>query len=112
MAGIPQPYQHGLERKGDNFFESLDLALAAYPDHAKIFLTPDAPITFDEYAHPADNVMYCIGSDNVDLDGKTDAELDVLGTRLRLAYLSQRTLFAGTVLPIVCVQRWLMMEGK
>ena len=63
-------------------YHSFDEALADLSDHAWVFLHPDGPTILDEFEHPADPVVYAVGSNRTGF-GKAAEELQGSLVRLR-----------------------------
>ena len=55
------------------------LALPTFHGHTFVWLDPQAQVYLDEFAHPEDGVVYCVGSDVVGFGG-----LDHEGPRVRV----------------------------
>ncbi len=108
-----------IDRVGDfahvsNVYGTLDDAWAdpQWRSYTWVYMRADDTLPLlDEYAHPADNVIYCVGSDSVGFDGKTDAELngDVLTIRSQQI---GRSYYAATIVPIICYDAWLFAATR
>ena len=77
-----------------------------------VWLHPAAKMYLDEYNHPNDGIIYCIGSDFDGFDGMTVDEL--LGTTLKLRQPVEREgeWYASLVVPIVAYDRFLYLNGR
>jgi len=82
--------------------------------HSWVFLEANASLQFiDEYSHPPDNVIYCIGSDNVGFDGMTKSELDAQGVRVTLRTIRPGASYYGSfVVPLVAYDVFLFSQGR
>ena len=94
--------------------KSLDEAMV-HPDLAKlhwVYFHAQAKKTLQEYKHPKDNVIYCIGSDTTGLGGGPE---DFDGDVLRVAAPDpdhddgMREFHAASILPLVAYDRDLKM---
>lgn len=90
----------------------------AHPDLANlkwVYFHAQAKMTLQEYEHPNDNVIYCIGSDTTGLSG---GPVDFDGDVLRLAAPDpesnnrNREFHAASILPLVAYDRALKMWQK
>ena len=108
-----------IDRKGDmpgsaKRFATIADAIAD-PDLSEltwIFLDACGETYLDEYEHPADDVVYCIGSDFDGFDGTPHDELP--GTLLKLRQVPEHTgeWFASIVAPLVVYDRFLYLQGR
>jgi len=118
-------FYHGMEtividRKGDMpgsvpRFPTIDEALAdaRFKDHTWVWLAlTDGANYLDEYKHPADEVIYCVGSDFDGFDGKDPSKLP--GPKLKLRQIHKRIgeWYATTVVPLVAYDRFLYLHGR
>jgi hypothetical protein len=118
-------FYHGMEtividRKGDMpgsvpRFPTIDEAMAdpRFKDLTWVWLSlEDSDEYLDEYVHPSDDVIYCIGSDFDGFDGKDVTTLP--GPKLRLRQIEKETCewYATTVIPLVAYDRFLYLQGR
>jgi len=82
------------------------LADTRFADHTFVWLDNAAEQSLEDFEHPENNVVYCVGSD-VDGFGGVVAE----GPRVRVLR-STVEFFAAIVVPVVCYDRWLYMDGR
>lgn len=95
-------------------YPTVDAAIAD-PDHAGdtwVWLHADADMYLDEFEHPAENVIYCVGSDYDGFDGKSISELPGVKLKLRQPASHIGEWFAGMVTSIVCYDRFLYLNGR
>lgn len=90
----------------------------AHPDLANlkwVYFHAQAKKTLQEYKHPKDNVIYCIGSDSIGLGGGPE---DFDGDVLRVAAPDpdhddgKREFHAASILPLVAYDRALKLWQK
>lgn len=118
-------FYHGMEtividRKGDMSgsvprFPTIDDALAdpRFKNLVWVWLSLEKSDKYlDEYIHPEDDVIYCIGSDFDGFDGKNVSKLT--GPKLKLRQISKKTgeWYATTVVPLVAYDRFLYLQGR
>jgi hypothetical protein len=77
---------------------------ARFHGHTFVWLDHTATVFLDEFTHPADDVVYCIGSDR---DGFGGVEWE--GPRVKLRLTGE--FFAAFVVPIVCYERYCYEQG-
>lgn len=89
-------------------YHSLEAVLAdkRFAGHTFVWLDPTATQDLETFDHPKENVVYCTGSD---LDGFGGIESE--GPRVRVLGDSAEY-FAAVVVPIVCYDRWLFLQGR
>jgi hypothetical protein len=71
-----------------------------------VWLDHRGTVVLDEFKHPEDHVVYCIGSDLTGFDEMPERE----GPKVRLRNDSE--MFANIVVPIVCYDRYLYLQGR
>ena len=77
-----------------------------------VWLHPDATDYLDEYEHPEENVIYCVGSDYDGFDGKNISELSGVKLKIRQPPNQEGEWFAGMIVALVCYDRFLYLEGR
>ena len=95
-------------------YPNVDEALAD-PDHVGdtwVWLDANATTYLDEYAHPTNNVIYCVGSNYDGFDGKDISTLPGVKLRLRQPVRHVGEWFAGMVIACVCYDRFLYLNGR
>lgn len=95
-------------------FATLDGALSdpLFDNHDWVWLDIHGEGYLDEFTHPVDNVIYCIGSDFIGFDGKDLSTLP--GAKLKLRQLPDQTgeWYAAMVAPIVAYDRFLYLQDR
>lgn len=95
-------------------YPTVDEALAD-SDHADdtwVWLHAEADDYLDEYEHPEENVIYCVGSNYDGFDGKDINELPGVKLKLRQPPRHVGEWFAGMVTALVCYDRFLYLNGR
>jgi hypothetical protein len=118
-------FYHGMEtividRKGDMpgsvpRFPTIDEAMKdpRFKDLTWVWLILENSDEYlDEYEHPQDNVIYCIGSDFDGFDGKPISELPGPKLKLRQIPKEEGEWYATTVIPLVAYDRFLYLQGR
>jgi hypothetical protein len=77
-----------------------------------VWLKANGAVYLDEFAHPADNVIYCIGDDQTGFQG-----LDLPGPSIKLRPTNEQVLdeaewWAAMVAPQVLYDRFMYLQGK
>lgn len=116
---------HGMEtividRKGDMpgsvpRFSTIDAALAdpRFKNLVWVWLALEKSDGYlDEYVHPEDDVIYCIGSDFDGFDGKDPSKLP--GPKLKVRQIRKEIgeWYATTIIPLVAYDRFLYLHGR
>jgi hypothetical protein len=118
-------FYHGMktiviDRKGDMpgsvpRFPTINEAMAdpRFKDLTWVWLSlEDSDGFLDEYKHPEENVIYCIGSDFDGFDGKDPSKLPGEKLRLRQIEKEEGEWYATTVIPLVAYDRFLYLQGR
>lgn len=66
----------------------------------------------DEFEHPEDNVMYCVGADIEGFDGIHIDELPGVKIKLRQPLRQEGEWFASIIVPLVVYDRFLYVSGR
>lgn len=77
-----------------------------FAGHTFVWLDNKAVQSIDSFEHPQDDVVYCVGSD---VNGFGGFEWE--GPRVRVLD-SGDEMFANIIVPIVCYDRWLYLNGR
>ena len=95
-------------------YASLDSALSdpANAGFDWVWMDAKGGVLLDKFEHPEDNVIYCVGSDYIGFDGKDVMTLP--GTKVKLHTLPDYDAewFASLLVPLICYDRFLFLEGK
>jgi hypothetical protein len=96
--------------KSLKIFSSIAEALVD-PDLSKlawVWLTADGDVALDEFEHPKDDVVYCIGSDYVGFEGRKANDLP--GKHVRLRFDDEW--YAVMTTAMLCYDRFLYCLGR
>jgi|GEM_PF-4630600 len=92
-------------------YSSLDEAVKnkKYKDHKWVWLDSEGDKILDEYDHPKNNVIYCVGSDYNGF-GRNNGKLK--GDIVKIRQFKDINRFAATVVPMVIYDRFLYLEDR
>ena len=82
------------------------LADDRFAGHTFVWLDPKATQALEDFEHPEDAVVYCVGSDMSGFGG-----LEWEGPRVRILGEGGEY-FAAVCVPILCYDRWLYLQGR
>lgn len=91
-------------------FDTLDDAIAEprLSGMTWVWLDADGDVYLDEFEHPKNRVVYCIGSDYNGFDGRDVSELP--GTHVRLR--QKQEMYSVMVAAMLCYDRAVYLEGR
>lgn len=89
-----------LRKTNKNVVWSWEELFDQFPGHRFVFLTPQGNNYLDEFEHPKDNIIYCIGHDATGF-----GELDISKAET-LKLRTDRSCYAITVFPFVVYDRF------
>lgn len=97
--------------KNDFTYASLDDVLKdkKYKDYKWVWLDSKGDQILDEYEHPKENVIYCIGSD---FDGFGRDISKLKGDKVRIRQDKKEDWFAAIIVPLVIYDRYLYLKGR
>ena len=93
------------ESKQVPIFATVEEAHAAYGHLTWVWLDANGDVALDEFTHPADDVVYALGSNASGFGGFTAD-----GPRVVVRPYSE--IYAEMCVPIVCHDRWLKLRGS
>lgn len=94
-----------LRQTNGNIFSTIEDAVRKFPNHEFVFMSEKATKTLDQYTHPIDNVIYCVGSDtdgfqNFDISGYPNFQL-------KTTVKQGNHWYASSVVPMIIADRML-----
>ncbi len=95
------------KERGNKVFTSLDNAIAdpRFARYIWIYFDINSPDFYEDLIHPSNDVVYVIGSDIVNYDGKSIEDRNGKSYRLRVKNIEQRH-YASAVVSYVMASRW------
>ena len=101
-------YKFGMKAAPIKFTKELVILQELYPDYEWVILDPNAEPKITDLAHPPDKTIYLIGDDK---NGVIWAPENATFVSLNLPARSDGEWFASMVVPIICYDRFLYLEG-
>ena len=98
-------------KRGTKIFSSLEEAQtdSRLANHQWVYFDINANEYLEDYAHPANNTVYVIGSDTVGYAGTKLEDINILKLKTKD---SNRNWYAAAIIPYVCCQRWNKTGGN